>query len=155
DADAPHDSRGQSVAFKTRPACAAIGGFVEPAAGAAAVEAPRRAIDLPKRSKERAGVVGIKNHGDRAGLVVLIEDFLPGCPAVSGAEDPALLVRPVCVPKCGHENHIRVPGVDNHGADVPRVLQANVLPGLAGVDRFVNAVAVADVAADTGLARSD
>ena len=60
------------MAFQVRPCAAAVSGFIKTASWAAAVQAPRRAIDLPQRGEQRVGIIGIKNHVNRAGLVVLI-----------------------------------------------------------------------------------
>ncbi len=49
-------------------------------------------------------------------------------------------------------DQLRVPGVDAHAGDVPRVGEAGVLPGLAGVGRLPHPVARGDVAAHRLLA---
>src|ERR1700730_9113131 len=77
---------------------------------------------------------------------------LPALAAIAGAEDPALLVRAERVPECGDERDIRVSRINDDGADVPRVAQTEVLPGLAGIERLVDSVAIGDVAARAGLA---
>src|SRR5471032_1320676 len=139
--------------FQTRPGGSTVSRLVKPAAWAAAIQAPRRAIHLPERSKERTGVVRIKDHGDGAGLIVLIEDLLPGNAAIGRAEDSPLIIRAVGMSECGHKDDVRVPGIDDQRADVPRVLEADILPGLAPIHGLVHAIAVRDVAANAGFAR--
>src|SRR5262249_14375719 len=50
---------------------------------------------------------------------------------------------------------VRVGGVNEDLADLEGLVQAHVLPGLAAVDRFVDAVAVGDGVARVGLAGAD
>ena len=45
--------------------------------------------------------------------------------------------------------------IDDQLADRPRIAQADVLPGLAAVNRFVNAVTMGGVATNAPFARSD
>ena len=151
DADAAHDPRRETVSFQPRPGAAAVGGFEKTAAGTAAVQAPGRAVDLPQGGKQRVGITGIENHVDGAGLVVLIEHFLPGGAAVGGAKDAALFVETVGVAKRGHKDDVRVFRIHDHRADVPRVFQPDVFPGLSTVERLVYPIAVGDVAANAGL----
>jgi len=41
----------------------------------------------------------------------------------------------------GNKDAIRIGRVDDDGANLPRLAQAEMLPGFAGVDRFVDPVA--------------
>src|SRR5205085_1461034 len=92
---------------------------------------------------------------DPAAVAVAEQHPLPGLAAIPGAEDPALIVGPERVAERGDEHDIRVSRVDDDGADVPAVPQTQVLPGLAGIERLVYAVAIGDVAARAGLAGAD
>ena len=58
-------------------------------------------------------------------------------------------------PKRSDECDVRILRIDDHASDGMRVRQADELPRLAGVDRFINSVAADDVAADAGFARPD
>src|SRR5690606_15947197 len=78
--------------------------------------------------------------------------LLPGLAAIHAAEDTALLVRSPGMAKGRHVDDVRVVGVDGDVTDVAGVLQTHVLPGLAPVGGFVDAVTVRDVAADVRLA---
>src|SRR5207244_4737274 len=75
--------------------------------------------------------------------------------AVGGLEQAALLVRPPDVAQGGDVDGLGILGVDDDLADVLRVAQAHVLPGLAAVGRFVDAVAPGDAIAGVGLAGAD
>src|SRR5205807_1010423 len=77
---------------------------------------------------------------------------LPAPAAVAGAEDASFVVGSEHVPERGHECDIRVAGMDDDRANVTRIAQPDMLPGLAGVERFVDAITVGDVATRTGLA---
>src|SRR5499433_2050663 len=129
-----------------------ISGFVETTARAAAVQAPGSAVDLPERSKESVGIVWIKHYIDGAGFVVFEQNLLPGATAIYTAKYPTLFIVSVGVAERGNKDDIRVPGIDDHGTDVPRVFQTNIFPGVSAVQGFVNSIAVRDVAANASLA---
>jgi hypothetical protein len=54
-----------------------------------------------------------------------------------------------------HENAVRVPWIDEHRADLPRVPQPEVLPAASGVGRFVDAVADRQVGPLEAFAAAD
>ena len=97
----------------------------------------------------------IEGYIDAAGVLVLEQDLGPGLAAVGGAEDAALLIRPVRMPKRSHENDAGIARVDDQLADRAGVAQAHVLPGFARVERFVDAVAGGGIAADAAFAGAD
>ena len=117
-------------------------------------EAPGSSEHLPHRGVEDSGVVGVHRQVDRAGPVALEQDALPRAAAVGGAEDAALLVGAEGVSERRDVEPVGVARVDPYAGDVPRVVEADVLPGGAGVGGAVYAVAVGDVAADARLARA-
>src|SRR5258708_23163255 len=80
---------------------------------------------------------------------------LPALAAVAGAEERALVIGAERVAERGDERDIRVSRVDDDGADVRGVAQTQVLPGPAGIEGLVYAVAIGDVAARAGLAGAD
>src|SRR5215510_2701896 len=63
-------------------------------------------------------------------------------------ENSALLVRAKCMTQCCYENYILISRIDNQCADLPRVLQPNVVPRFTPIDRFKHSHAVGRVAAD-------
>src|SRR3989440_2532423 len=77
---------------------------------------------------------------------------LPALATVAAAVDATLIVGAKHVPERRHEYDIGVSRMDNDRANVARVAQTDMLPSLAGVERFVDTVAVCEVAARTGLA---
>src|SRR5262249_33612086 len=76
-ANPAQQARRQTVPFQPLPGAAAIGGFVQTAAGAAAAHAPWLAHGLVERGKQHVGVVGIEGDVNAAGLVVFAENLLP------------------------------------------------------------------------------
>ena len=103
-------------------------------------------------ANKNIGIVRIEGHVDASGVLIFVENFLPGLAAIGRAENTALGVRSVGMAERGHENDVRIVGIDDDFADGAAVAQANVLPGLASVERFVNSIAVRDVSANAGLA---
>src|SRR5882724_8644725 len=101
------------------------------------------------------GILRIEDHVDAASAIVEVENLFPGLAAVAGAEDAAVGVGAVSVAKSGDEGDIRIGGMDDDGADVASVLQADVAPGLAGVAGTIDAIAERDVAADAGFTAAD
>src|SRR5213594_1451251 len=55
----------------------------------------------------------------------------------------------------GDEDDVRVLWIDNDAANLARLLEPDVLPGLAGVGGFVHAVAELDRIAHVGFAGAD
>ena len=136
------------------PRVAAIGGFPETAARAAAVEAPGFAADLPERGVDGAGVGGIHREVHGAGLGAFGQDLFPGCATVRGTVDAAFRIRPPEVAEGGHVDHVRILRMHAHRADVIGLLEADVLPGAPAIHRLINTVAVRGVAAHAGLAHA-
>src|SRR5438105_3426864 len=99
------------MSFETLPCRAAVHALEKPTARAAAVQAVRRAVDLPHRGKKHIGVVGIKNNFNAAGFGIAIQHLLPALAAVTAAEDAALGVLSVGVPQRSDEYHIRIIGI--------------------------------------------
>src|SRR5262245_64875111 len=54
-----------------------------------------------------------------------------------------------------YENHVLISRIDSQWADLPRIFQANVLPGFATIDGFEDAGAIGRVATNCRLARAD
>ena len=92
---------------------------------------------------------------DPAGVFIFIENLLPGLPAVNGAKDAALGIWTIRMAKRRNQHAVGIFWIDDQLADRPRIAQADVLPGLAAVNRFVNAVTMGCVATNAPFARSD
>ena len=143
----------QAVFLDVLPGRAAIVRAVEAAARASARHAPRSAPCLPQRRKKNVWIMRIEGYIDAAGVFVFVENLLPCLSAVGRAEDAAFGVRPVGMPQGRDEGDIGIRRINNDLADRARIVQANVLPGLAAVQRLVDTIAVRDVAANAGFAR--
>src|ERR1700737_724225 len=130
------------------PGRAAIGGPIKAAARAAAFHDPWLAFGLPQRCEQNIGIAGIEGDVDAAGPGVFVEDLLPGFASIASAENAALFVIAKGMAERRDERDVGTLGMNNQAADRVRVLQADKVPSLAGVDRFENAVATDDLAAD-------
>src|SRR5580704_4508745 len=97
----------------------------------------------------------IKSDINPAGVVVFVANFLPGLAAIVGAEDAALGVRPEGMPEGRNIDDVRIRGIDDDPANRSRIAQADVLPGLAPIERFVDSVTMRDVATNTSFASPD
>ena len=123
----------QTVADQLVPRESAVHRFVQAAPGAATVEVPGLAADLPQCGVNNAGISGIEYHINGAGIVVLIQDLLPGFATVGRAENTPLCIRAPRVSQGRDQNDVRIARVNDDGADVARVFQTYVLPGQASV----------------------
>src|ERR1041384_2321080 len=147
-----HGLLGEPVAADPLPGGAAVLGDEEPASRAAALPAPGVELELPHSGPEDARVSGVHDQVGRAGRIVDEEHPLPGLPAVHGAVDAALGLRPVAVALGGGEDDVRVGGVDHDPRDAAGVLEAHEGPVLPGVGGLVDPPAHRDVAPDPRLA---
>ena len=155
-ADLADDARGQSrIARNFRPVVAAIGGLEEAACRSAARQTPRRAIRIPDGREEHVRVGRIERQVHGAGAIVAVENPLPGLSAVLATEDAAFRVGPIRMAERGDVDDIGIGGVHANARDRLRIAQADVLPGLAGVGRFVHTVALHHVTAQFRLAHPD
>src|SRR5579859_7995373 len=99
-------------------------------------------------------IVGIENNFDASGAIIEIQNFFPSLAAIARAEDAAFGVGTISMPERRDVNDVWVRGMNNDGADVARVFEADVRPSLSSVSRFVDTVAERDIAADARLARA-
>src|SRR5262249_23274863 len=124
DAEASPRALGQAVPGQALPRVAAVRGLPETAARTAALEAPWRAIRLPRGGEEDPRILRIHAQIHRARAVVHEEHALPGRAAVPGAEHAALVIRPEGVAQRGDVGHVGIPRVDANPPDLARVLEA-------------------------------
>jgi hypothetical protein len=116
---------------------------------------PGRAARLPERREDDLRVLRIEGEVYGAGVVVLAQDFLPGLPAVSRAEDSALGIGAVAVSESGDEDEVGVLRIHEDLPDLAGVRKADGRPRPAAVGGLVHAVAVGDVGPHVGLAGAD
>ena len=127
------------------PGFSAVGGFVQPAAGAhflgGIVGVESVALPLVGGGQDRVGIVRLQFDVNHAGLVVDVEYLLPRLAAVGGLVEPAGLVRPPEPPERSNVDDVRISGVNHDSARLKSLVEPHVFPGLAAVGRFVDAVA--------------
>ena len=133
---------------------AAVGRLEQSAARPAARHHVRHAKRFPQRRVEDLRVTRIESDLDSACLVVAVEHVFPGLAAVSRSEDATFLIRAGRMPEGGDVHHIGIGRMDANFRDRLAVSQADVGPGFSGVGRFVDAVALRDVAAQLAFARA-
>ena len=152
---APAFAAGQAAAAgQFLPGVAAVERPPQSAARAAAVQVPEAASRVPAGGVDDARVQRVERQVHGAAVGVAVEHLLPVRAAIARAVDATLLVRAEGVAERCHEDEVGVGRVHADATDVPRVPQADVLPGAAGVARAVHAVAPRDVDADRRLARA-
>src|ERR1700733_8078262 len=142
DVDAPENARGQAIAAEPRPAHTAVGGAIQSTSRTTAGEIPRLSACLPQRGVDDLRVMWVETHVDRTGLRILVQNLGPGLAAVSRAEHAALGIRTEGMPESGDQHDVRIVRIDDERADLAGILKPDTAPGLAAVDRLVDAVAV-------------
>ncbi len=100
-------------------------------------------------------IARVEGDVDATAVVVLVEGPLPALAAVDGAKDSALRIRAERMTERGDEHDISVLRIDNHLADGAGIVQAYILPGLAAIDSFVDAIALGRVAANAAFTGAD
>src|SRR5262249_5322908 len=137
------------------PGGAAVGRFVQGAFRPAVDERPDVPAALVGGRDQYVGVARVLHHVGDAGVLADLQHALPRLAAVGGLVPAAVAARPPQRPLGGDVDHVRVARVDEDLADVLGLLQADLLPRLAGVVGAVHAVAVADGALAVVLAGAD
>jgi len=107
-----------------------------------------------RRDHHARTVVGPRDVLD-ADLVVDVERLLPRLAAVGAAIQPALFRVRVDVALRGDEDEVRIVRINKDGGDLLRLVEPQVLPGLAGVHRLVDAVPFVDPAAGNQVPHAD
>src|SRR6185436_6699343 len=149
DADDAESALGQAgLVRQLGPGVAAVGALPQPRARAATLQAVRGTPHAPERGIEDARIGRVHRQVDGARVAVDEVDALPGLAAVLRAVDAAHVVGTEEVAEDRGVDQVRVFRVDADARDDPRVVQAGVLPGAAGVGRLPDAVALGHVAAD-------
>jgi hypothetical protein len=74
--------------------------------------------------------------------------------SVHGLIHPTLRVGTISMPESAHINDIRILRIDGNPANVPGVIESDVMPGRAAVGRFINAVAERETGTNVALAGS-
>ena len=103
------------------------------------MEFVRVAPELPHPRVQNIRLLRIHRQGGTAGIFVHVQNTLPFLAAIGGLVDAALLVRIPQMPQRAGVHRVRFAGIDENGADALGIFQANLLPTLAAVGRFVQA----------------
>src|SRR6266853_2036471 len=140
------------MTFNALPGAAIVVRTVKTVFVSAAVERPRGAIAFPHGGEKHVRVVRIENDVDAAGAVIEIQNFFLIFAAVASAKNSALGIRAIGMSQSSDENGVGICGMCDHFADVARIFQADICPGLATIIRTVNAVAKRNISADAGFA---
>ena len=98
--------------------------------------------------------MGIECDINAARVLVLKQNSLPILATIAGTENSTLCIWPEWVPQRRDKDDVRILGIDNHLANGAGIAQANILPCLAAVDRFVDSITVRDVSSDAGFPRA-
>src|SRR5215218_5287159 len=114
----------------------------------------RAAPRLPDRGVVDARVDRVEHEIAGAGVLVAVKDQVPRNSAGFATVDAAFFVRTVGVTERGDVDDIGIGRVDAHLGDVAGFGQPEMRPGIAGVGRFVDAVAVGNVTANRCLTHS-
>ena len=139
------------------PIVAAVGGFPDARAGAAAAHLPGVTNVIPEGGIEDAGVGGVDGEFAAAGVFVETgEEEVPGFAAVFAAVDAAVFGGAVWGTLGGDVDEVGVGGMDADACNGTGFGEAEVFPGAAGVGGFIDAIAVGGGdAADGVLAHAD
>src|SRR6267154_245675 len=117
------------------PMIAAIRRAIQPAARSIRrwVNAPRRPSRLPKRSKNRLRIPRLEGQINPARVFIMKQYFLPAFSAVFRTENAPFRIWPVRMPQGRHKNFVGIARIYEDSSDLPRILQPDMLPRLAGV----------------------
>ncbi len=141
DGDLAHRPGRQPVAGQFLPRHPAVTGHEQAAAWPAALAAPGVNLELPHAREEHARVLRI--HGDVGAPRVLVDEehLGPGPTAIGGAEHAAIRLRPIAMALRARHDHVCVLGINDDARDSPGLFEAHQSPSLAGIHRFVDALA--------------
>src|SRR5262249_26694804 len=136
----PTDNAVWQSATKLLPGSAAIGRLIDSTSGPAILQPPGTSHTFVGGGIKRAGVAAVNYQVDDAGLIVEVENFLPGDPAICTLEYTALFVSREEVSHGGDVNDVRISWMNHNPRDVLRVLEPHELPIGAAIDRLVYAI---------------
>ena len=120
---------------------AAVARDVDGAARSAAELTPRVHLDLPRAGEQDVRIFRIHRQAGAAGHRIGEERSRPRAAAVGRLVDAFLLLRPGESPFRADVDDVGVGGMNDDAADAARLVEAEVSPRRAGVDRLVDAVA--------------
>ncbi len=137
------------------PGQATILGAVDAASSASGHELPGAAHELPHSREQHAGVARYHHQVRGTGRVVHEQHLLPCLAAVRGAVHAALGVGRPHVAQCGHEDNVRIGGIDHDLGNLAHVAQSHKLPALARIGRHEDPAAIHHVVPRVRLPGAD
>ena len=141
------------------PRCSAIRGLEEPTAtwGCRAfptgAERPALSAEIPHARKKHFGILRThRNHGAAGRRIWAFQDFAPGLAAVGGLVEATVVA--VAPKLSGHTrvNRVAVFRIHENPGNALRIRQSHVVPTVATIGRFVDAVANRGAIARPGFA---
>src|SRR5262250_1778666 len=143
-ANAPDQRTRQTIAFEVLPGRSAVDGLIEPATRATTLEAPGSTLHLIQGREQQVGIMWIHNQVDRAGVVILEQDFFPRFPAIDATKNAALGIRAISVAQSRDKDNVCVARMNHDASDMLGVFETDVGPGLAPVGTLVHTAPVGD-----------
>src|SRR4029079_3436094 len=116
---------------------------------------PRSLSRRPKICVDDFRIAWIESERDGSGVLVLIKNLLPRFATIGRTKHAALFVGAVRMTERSDVNEIRIARIDEDRADLLGVAQAEMLPRLATVSRFVHAVAGGEIRTLKSFAAAD
>ena len=110
---------------------------------------------FPQGGEQGFRVRGIHFDGDGARVVIDIKDLFPGLASVERPEDAALLVRSIRMTEAGNEHDVGIRRMNDETTHLLDVSESDMLPSVAAVGRFEDAVADAEVGPVQSFAGAD
>src|SRR5262249_53755864 len=138
-----------------RPRLAAVGAAADGGLGAAVDQCEDVPAALVRRGEQHVGVTRVEDDVVDPRVLADVQNAIPALSAGGGLVQPAVAAGPPQRPLGGDVDGVAVARVDDDLADVLRLLQPDLLPAGAAVDRLVQPVAVADAALAVVLAGAD
>ena len=143
DADSAQTDLGNALG-DLAPRGSAIGGLVHATAVTAADKVEWGSAAAPSGREEIVRVLRVALYVDDSGVLIDIQNVLPGLAAIDAAVHAALGVWPPKSAEGAYEDDVWVSGIDVDFADVARLSEPHVLPGLAAVGGVIDAIAPGD-----------
>src|SRR5262249_52010795 len=134
---------GRQAPRQALPGVASVQRFEKTAgrAGVRVVVLPRTLPRGPEDCIDNLGVHRIERQIDGAGVLILVQNSLPGTPTIGRAKHAPLFVWTVWMTERCDKYTARVLGIDEDRSNLTCVLEPCVLPFVPSVDRLVDAIA--------------
>ncbi len=149
------DFSGWKPAAKSCPDFTGVFSLVDSALRAAFFKMPGKPFFIICSGIEDIWIGVIDDEVNHTHFIIDIKNLLPGIAAVSCFENAALPVPGKEMTHGCHIDDVRIFGVDDDAGNMLRIAQAHVLPGLAAVQGFINAVPAVGAAGIISFAGPD